>query len=105
MDTVKKIKPFQMWRADICPKCHKANAIQLMVQSSSGITRYRTYSDKDTLEDLQELFSKPIISVEYLMCKYCHEKFFPRWENGICLPLEGMNEHDYMALFRASKNK
>lgn len=100
---MEKIKPFQMWRADICPRCHKSNAIGLMVQTSNGISHYYTYNENDDLSKLQELQSN--ISVEYLRCKYCHEKFFPRWENGVCLPLEDMNERDYMAFFRASKNK
>lgn len=89
-------KPFKFERPDICIKCGKLRALEIY-------NRFDKPMNYSFMLDRKENIEERVIDMEYLQCKYCKERFFPRWENGVILPLEPINERDFIALFNCNK--
>lgn len=92
------IKPFKFDRPDTCPKCKKSRSLEVYNRFDKPMN-YAFILDRKTPP------SEKLIDIEYIKCKYCKERFFPRWEGDTLYPSEDINEKDFMALFRANKDK
>lgn len=91
-------KPFIFGRPDTCPKCNKSRSLEVY-------NRFDKPMNYSFILDRHEDISKRMIDISYIKCKRCHERFFPRWDNEFIYPMEDINERDFMAYYKANKDK
>lgn len=96
--TILNSKPFEFGRPDICPYCNSNRALEVY-------NRFDKPMNYSFILDRKQNPSEKLIDIEYIKCKKCYKKFFPRWEGDILYPNEEMNEHDFMAYYKANKDK
>lgn len=89
-------KPFEFERPDKCPICNKDRAIEIYCGKYENPVNYSIMIDKNDIN------KNRLFDIRYMKCKYCKEKFLPRWYNGIIYPIEDINMRDFMALYKSN---
>lgn len=96
MEKKQLIRPMTFQRLDTCPVCRKEKAIDAYNSFKKGMG----YS---SAIDLNIDMEKWGIDISYFRCHACGRTFFPRWQDGKVMPMEDLNQEDFMKLYMYNK--